>query len=121
MASDRIEGSIKTGVGRLQDGAGGLTGDLGLQTRGKLNETAGFVQDLVGQAKDRFADVAGSAKDRVAAPLGAVQSLVRTNLERNEDRLDEIKALVVKNPLAAVGIAAVVGIVLGLFLKRSDR
>jgi uncharacterized protein YjbJ (UPF0337 family) len=121
MSSDRIEGSIKNGVGHLQDGAGGLTGDLNLQAKGKLNETAGFVQNLVGQAKDQLADVLDTAKDRAAAPIGTVQSFLRTTYDRNEDRLDDVKALVVKNPFAAIGLAAVIGIVLGLFLKRPAR
>jgi uncharacterized protein YjbJ (UPF0337 family) len=121
MLGDRIEGSIKNGVGHLQDGAGGLAGDLPLQAKGKLNEAAGFVQDLVGQAKGHLADAVDTAKDRSSGSIETVRALVQNSLTRNEDRYDEIKALVVKNPLAAVGVAAAVGILFGLFLKRSSR
>ena len=118
MSMDRIEGAVKTGVGRLQDGAGGLTGDTELQTRGKLNQAAGFVQDLVGQAKDHVSDLVDAAKHRSSDRGSLVQSRIRGALANPNLRYADVEKLVVQNPLAALGVAAFIGVGVGLLLKR---
>lgn len=74
MSDDRVEGGVKKGVGKLEDAWGGLTGDAETQARGKGNQAAGSVQDVVGQAKERAQDVYGNvesyAKDQPAIALG---------------------------------------------------
>jgi uncharacterized protein YjbJ (UPF0337 family) len=106
MASDQVEGIIKNGVGHLQDGAGGLTGDHELQAKGKLNEVAGFVQDKIGDLKDQARDGFGQAQDQAGKFL-----------TRATSRYDDIEHMVSENPLIAVGIATVVGIGVGLALR----
>jgi uncharacterized protein YjbJ (UPF0337 family) len=121
MSSDRIEGSIKNGFGRVQDGLGGLTGDSGLQAKGKLNEAAGFVQDVFGQAKDHVSDILDTARDRSSDGAERVQKGVRSALDRTPIDYADIEKVVVENPLAALGVAAIAGIVVGLLLRRPSR
>ncbi len=75
MTDDRIEGTLKKGLGHVQDAAGGLTGDAEMQGRGKLREAAGSVQDVVGQARERAADIYGEvegyAKEQPLTALAA--------------------------------------------------
>lgn len=106
MASDHVEGVIKNGLGHLQDGAGGLSGDHTLQAKGKLNEAAGFVQEKIGDLKHQASDIVGQAQDQSG------KFLTRANA-----RYDDVEHLVSENPLIAVGIAAVVGIGVGLALR----
>ena len=73
MTDDRIEGAVRKGVGHVQDGFGGLTGDAGTQARGKLNQAAGSVQDMVGQVREGAADVLGEVESYAKAqPLVAI-------------------------------------------------
>ena len=106
MPSDHVEGALKNGVGRVQDAAGGLVGDGDLQARGKLNEAAGFIQDKVGDLKDLTAEKFGRAQDQVGGFL-----------TRATSRYGDAETLVSENPLIAVGIAADIGIGVGLALR----
>jgi uncharacterized protein YjbJ (UPF0337 family) len=40
--------------GRVEDALGGLTGDTGLQLKGKLNQAKGKVQDAVGKVERKI-------------------------------------------------------------------
>jgi ElaB/YqjD/DUF883 family membrane-anchored ribosome-binding protein len=87
MDENRIEGATKEGLGRLQDTFGAAVGDAGSQVRGKLNQAAGAAQNLYGQAADQARQLGGQTQDWVS-----------------------------ENPWPAVGIAAAVGLVLGLLI-----
>jgi uncharacterized protein YjbJ (UPF0337 family) len=56
MDENRIEGGIRNVGGKLQDAAGGLTGDAATQARGKVNQAAGQAQQAYGQALDEARD-----------------------------------------------------------------
>ena len=60
MDENRIEGSARDVGGKLQDAAGGLTGDTSIQARGKADQAAGQAQDtygkLVGQLQEMTQD-----------------------------------------------------------------
>lgn len=49
---NRVEGFARDVGGKLQDAAGGLTGDASTQIRGKVNQAAGQAQDMYGQVVD---------------------------------------------------------------------
>jgi uncharacterized protein YjbJ (UPF0337 family) len=87
MDENEIEGAVKEGVGHVQDAVGGATGDVDLQAKGKLNEAAGGAQKQVGRVVDRA--------------RGAVS---------------EAGGVIARRPYAAVGVAALVGLVVGLLL-----
>ena len=92
MTDDRVEGAVKKGAGRVQDAWGGLTGDTGRQTKGKADEAAGSVQDLVGQAR-------GKAQDA----YGEVESYAR------------------EQPVSALAVTLGVGFILGFALRGGRR
>ncbi|MCQ8277009.1 CsbD family protein [Acetobacteraceae bacterium KSS8] len=87
---NEIEGALDKGVGRVKDAAGGLTGDLGLQADGKVDQLQGHVQQEYGGVIDQL-----------------------------RDQVEEAAELVRDRPLAALGIAAGFGFVLGLLLVPS--
>jgi uncharacterized protein YjbJ (UPF0337 family) len=52
MDKDRIEGAGKQVKGAVKDAAGKLSGDVRLQTEGKVDKALGQAQSAVGKAKD---------------------------------------------------------------------
>jgi ElaB/YqjD/DUF883 family membrane-anchored ribosome-binding protein len=103
MAEEQFEGLAREGLGRVEDGTGGLVGDAGLQAKGKLNEAAGAVQRALG-------DVQAGAERLV----GDAQSL-------GQDACDEVDAFVRRSPWVSVAIAAGIGLLAGLAMKPSRR
>ena len=93
MDDNRIEGAVKEGVGRVQDAFGGGFGDEGLQARGKLNQAAGGLQNFYGQIVDSAKDV-----------------------------LDDAADMIERQPYAAAGAAALLGLLAGLLIatRASD-
>jgi uncharacterized protein YjbJ (UPF0337 family) len=96
MMSDRIEGAAKTGVGRIQDGLGGLTGDTALQARGKINEAAGALQGAYDKVRDQALATADAAADQAAARAKAAYA--------------DVEKFVRAKPLLSVAIGAGVGV-----------
>ena len=92
MSEDRIAGTVRKGVGRVQDAFGGLTGDTALQLRGKFNDAAGSAQDTMGLARDKAMDL-----------------------------LDEMEGYTKENPRTALAITLGAGVVLGLLLLGGSR
>jgi uncharacterized protein YjbJ (UPF0337 family) len=62
MDENRITGTARNVGGKVQEAAGKLTGDTKLQARGAVNQAAGDMEELYGQAKDAAADVAESVQ-----------------------------------------------------------
>jgi uncharacterized protein YjbJ (UPF0337 family) len=62
MNTDRIAGTVRNLGGKVQEGAGNLSGDTTLRAEGLGNQAAGAAQDLYGQAKDVASDAAAAAK-----------------------------------------------------------
>jgi uncharacterized protein YjbJ (UPF0337 family) len=56
MDENRIEGAAHNVGGKLQDAAGGLTGDATTQMRGKINQAGGQAQKAYGHAVDEVKD-----------------------------------------------------------------
>jgi uncharacterized protein YjbJ (UPF0337 family) len=118
MSSDRLEGAIKIGVGHVQDAAGGLIGDNALQAKGKFIEATGFLQDAFGQAKGHAAEILNDVTDQAADALGQIEDQTRGALETTRGRYVALQKRAIDNPLAAVAIAAGVGLLVGLILLR---
>lgn len=87
---NEVKGTVTDGVGKLKDAAGGLTGDSSLQAEGKVDQLQGKVQKEYGDLLDQAQDVFEDA----------------TKMVRDQ-------------PVAALGIAAGVGFLLGWLLMPS--
>jgi uncharacterized protein YjbJ (UPF0337 family) len=57
---NRIEGTAKEAVGKVEDAAGGLLGDPETQAAGKINQAVGNLQSTYGKVSDEIRDAAGS-------------------------------------------------------------
>jgi uncharacterized protein YjbJ (UPF0337 family) len=66
MDVNQVDGTVRDFVGKVQDAAGGLTGDAATQVRGKINQAAGQAQRAYG---DAVGEVRGFASDQ---PMTAI-------------------------------------------------
>ena len=98
MDENQVEGVIREGVGRLQDGVGGLAGDAEIQAKGKINQAAGVAQRAYGDIKDKASALAGDAQAKAQDVYGAADQFAR------------------QQPLAAVGIGVLIGFGLGMLV-----
>jgi uncharacterized protein YjbJ (UPF0337 family) len=92
MDDDTAKGAVTEGVGKVKDAAGGLTGDTSTQAEGKFDQ-------LSGKAQRQFGDTVDEAQDQLEGVVSTIRDY----------------------PLAAVGIAAGVGFLLGMLLTPSRR
>jgi len=60
MDEDRISGTARNVGGKIEEGAGRLTGDARTQMQGKLDQAAGAAQDLYGQTTEVARDTAAT-------------------------------------------------------------
>jgi ElaB/YqjD/DUF883 family membrane-anchored ribosome-binding protein len=109
MDENRIEGAVKKGVGRVQDAVGAALGDGDLQLKGKLNKVVGRAQDAYGQAADQARQLSGQAADQARQLSGQAAEQARQLGGQANDWVSE-------NPWPAVGVAVLVGLVLGLLV-----
>ena len=58
MDENRLEGTARNLGGKIQEGAGRITGDTNTQAEGVANQVRGRAQDLYGQAADTARDTA---------------------------------------------------------------
>jgi uncharacterized protein YjbJ (UPF0337 family) len=56
MDENRVEGVVRDIGGKIQDAAGGLTGDTATQVRGKINQAAGQAQQAYGDTIDEVTE-----------------------------------------------------------------
>ena len=56
MDSDRIEGAVKEGTGKVKEEWGDVTDDTSTEVEGKVDQGAGTVQREWGEAKDDMRD-----------------------------------------------------------------
>ena len=57
---NRIEGTAREAVGKVEDAAGELLGDTETQAAGKIRQAAGILQSAYGKAADEVQDATGS-------------------------------------------------------------
>lgn len=102
MDDNRVEGSAREGLGRLQDTWGAATADPGIQVRGKFNQLRGATQRVYGESRD---DLANGVEEIV----GQLRVMLQDKIE-----------LVTRKPLLSVGAAVGLGLIMGL-MHRSRR
>ena len=66
MTANQFEGTMRDMTGKVEDAAGGLTGDTSTQLRGKYDQVAGQAHRAMGDAADSVRDFA------TEQPIGAV-------------------------------------------------
>jgi uncharacterized protein YjbJ (UPF0337 family) len=95
MTDDRIAGTARNWGGKVQEGAGKVTGDVKTEMEGKFNQVAGAAEDLYGQAKDAANQAADSVRQTA------------------RDATDSVGAMIESRPYTAVATALAIGWLIG--------
>jgi uncharacterized protein YjbJ (UPF0337 family) len=103
MADERVGGTVRNLGGKVQEGFGKVTGDTKTEVQGLVNQAAGAVQGVYGNAIDAAAEGAQTVKD--AAVAGH----------------DTVKKFVEENPHTAVAIAMGIGLFIGYSAHRQPQ
>ena len=69
---NEFEGTARDIGGKIQDAVGGLTGDVGTQAEGKLNQAAGKAQKVFGDAAEELRDNVKGSPLAALAIVGGV-------------------------------------------------
>ena len=114
MDKDRISGSAKDFVGKVEGAVGGLTGDARTQAEGRAREAAGTVQNLYGQAKD-------AARDATDAAVNYAKDAYDNSGDSLRGGQEAVSKTVQDNPLGALLVAGGIGFALAMLLTRPPR
>ena len=96
MTKDNLEGTVRSAIGQGEKIIGEALGDKAIAAQGAYDYAAGKAQSAL-----------GSAKDAVNEGVNAVSTIDLSDLETR----------IKKNPWAAVGIAALIGLVIGMISR----
>lgn len=108
MNENKTEGAAKIAMGRFESAVGEALGDGEMQARGGARRVEGHVQEAAGSVQDALGDVADQARVAVAKAsdaYGRVSGAARDIGQRVENQ-----------PYAAVGVAAAIGLLVGLLI-----
>jgi uncharacterized protein YjbJ (UPF0337 family) len=120
MNEDEIKGVARDAAGKVKDGAGGLTGDPGLQADGKLDQAAGKIQGQYGTAKEQLGSAADAIADKAsdfANRAGSTVSGAAQTARREAAHVGEYVGRTVNEQplLSLIGVAAI-GYAIGFFI-----
>ena len=125
MNENNIEGGLNVAAGKVESFAGQLGDDPAMQAQGDLRQAAGHAQDSAGKVQDAIAQVADAAtaavnrlSEQATATVKRVSEQARDAYgkasEQAQKVTDTVDPFVKDQPYAALGVAAGVGLVLGL-------
>ncbi|HWK47077.1 MAG TPA: CsbD family protein [Stellaceae bacterium] len=98
MNSNELEGAVRDAKGKLKDGYGGLTGDVGTQLDGKLDQAAGKLQSRFGDTTDQVSEAAWQAAHQASefadragdTLLGAAETATTTLRDQGQQLRDTV-------------------------------
>ncbi len=114
MNTNEFDGAIKKGAGKARAVIGEAMDDPYMEMDGVEGQIAGGVQEIIGQVQDAIADAA----DTVAATAARVGERARETYAdvtiRAQKVADHVDPFVKQQPYAALALAALGGLMLGL-------
>ena len=113
MDTDRIKGTARDVVGRVEESAGKLLGDTETRARGVADQAAGTLQDAYGKAKDTARDLTDQAGE-----LGAQARDVGADYYNQGSKV--LREQVQSQPLGALLVAAGAGFLLAWMIQNRE-
>ena len=114
MDKDRIAGSAKDFVGKVEGTVGDITDDAKAQAAGRVREATGTAQNLSGQAKD-------ATREATDAAVSYAKDAYENSGDTCRDSSQAIAKTVQDNPLGSMLIAGGIGFALALLMTRPPR
>ena len=125
MNENNIEGGLNVAAGQAESLAGKLVDDPATQAHGDLRQAAGHAQDSAGKVQDAIGEIAEAAtaavnrlSEQATAAVNRISEQARETYgkasEQAQKVADTVDPFVKDQPYAALGVAAGVGLLLGL-------
>lgn len=118
MNENNIEGSAKTGFGKLEAVAGDAVGDSRMQAKGSARQAEGKTLDAVGSIQETVGQVAGQAKDAVSKITGQAKDAYGKAGQQAKAVGDKVEPYVKERPYAALAIAGAAGFIFARVFSR---
>ena len=116
MNPQSIEGNIKNGVGKVEEAAGEVLGDPGMQLSGEARQIEGATEDAIGKAKATIGKTAKMAREAVAGAADQAANTYKAVRKRAESMAGMVDPFVKEQPYIAVALAMVAGLILGALI-----
>ena len=116
MNENTLDGSVKSGVGKVEDKVGQAVGSDDLKAKGATTHLEGQAQKVIGGVQDGVNQAAEGAKAAVSKASEQARDIYGQAQQRVQSLTETINPFVKEQPYAALGIAAATGLVLGLLL-----
>lgn len=113
MDTDRIKGTGRDAMGRVESAAGNLIGDNETRARGMADQAAGTAQNAYGRAKDMARDLTDQAGD-----IGSQARDLSADYYNQGTRV--LREQVQNQPLGALFLAAAAGFLLAWMMQSRD-
>ncbi len=114
MNANKIEGRVNKAAGKAQAVAGEVLDDAEMKIDGAVDSLDGRVHELIGAAQDAISDAA----DKVSVASAQLGEQARNAYARINDGVhktaEQVDPFVKEKPYAALGLAAVGGLFLGM-------
>jgi uncharacterized protein YjbJ (UPF0337 family) len=123
MNDDESKGTAKDAIGKVKDGAEGLTGDAGLQIDGKIDQAEGNFQRKFGYVKDSLSEAARNAGHKASDLAGHAASTLNdvagTARRRSGQAGEYVGDAVQQQPLLSLIGAAAIGYFVGFLIHSA--
>ena len=116
MNENSIDGSAKSGIGKVEATVGQAVGSDDLQVKGASTRLEGQAQKVIGGVQDGVNQAAEGAKAAISKAGEQARDLYGQAQQRVQGVTETIDPFVKEQPYAALGIAVAAGLVLGLLL-----
>jgi ElaB/YqjD/DUF883 family membrane-anchored ribosome-binding protein len=120
MKPANLEGKVKNGVGRLEEAAGEVLGDPGLQVGGEARQIEGAAEDTLAVAREKLEQTAKKARAVVTAAADQASDTYETLRKRAQGVADTVDPFVKEQPYIALALAVVGGAILGALFAGGD-
>ena len=116
MDETKIEGTVKSGAGKLEGKVGEAVGSDDLQARGAAMQVKGQTQKVLGVSQETVDKAADAVKSAASQAGEQARDIYDQAQERVRTLRETVDPFVQRRPYPALGIALLAGLVLGRLL-----
>jgi ElaB/YqjD/DUF883 family membrane-anchored ribosome-binding protein len=116
VSEDRIEGAFNGDAGKVETAVGKAIGNRELQARGGIDQAKGTIQAVAGKIQDAVGQTADKATETLSKVGDQTKEAYARMSQGTRQVANAVEPFVEERPYAALGLAAAVGVVVGLLL-----
>ena len=120
MNETKTRGAIKTAAGKIESFSGEALDDREVRSRGETMQAQGKAMSAAGSAQQALGQAAKRAKATAAKVRGQAKDAYGRASDQAQKVADKVDPFVREKPYAAVGVAAVAGLVGGLLVAGAS-